>query len=147
MANIKNTFSCFKLSDRSKVKNKATNIKNGAQKFKENFSEAKNKPRSKQKYLFLGFSTVLTIFGVTLFTSVLPAFAQDVPKNTPKPGPGSPVSVPAPKPALAPSQQIISGLFEVAATVCALAISFGSFIIGRVFGIVVAVGILKAQGK
>ena len=139
MVNIKSTLSRFKVSARSKIKNKTTNIKNGAQKFKENFSEAKNKPRSKRKSLLLGFTTVLSIFGVTLLASVLPAVTQDVPKGVPKDTPK-----PDPSP---PSEQIISGLSGVAATVCGLAISSGSFIIGGVCGVIVVVGILKAQGK
>jgi hypothetical protein len=147
MVNIKNTLSRFKVSARSKIKNKTTSIKNGAQKFKENFSEAKNKPRSKRKSLLLGFTTVLSIFGVTLLASVLPAVAKDVPKNTPKPGQVCPSPSPTPQPALVPSQQIISGLSGAAATVCALAISSGSFMIGGICGVIVVVGILKAQGK
>jgi len=77
---------------KAKVKNKITNIKNkaqnGAQKFKENFYEVKNKPISKRKSSFLGFTTVLGIFGLTLLAPLLPAFAKDVPKNTPNPGQG-----------------------------------------------------------
>lgn len=145
MVNIKNILLSFKVSARSKIKNKTTNIKNGAQKFKENFSEAKNKPRSKRKSLLLGFTTVLSIFGVTLLASVLPAVAQDVPKDTPKPDQVCPS--PTPQPTLVPSQQIISGLSGAAATVCALAISSGSFMIGGICGVIVVVGILKAQGK
>ena len=141
MVNIKNTLSRFKASAR----NKTTNIKNGAQKFKENFYEAKNKPRSKRKSLLLGFTTVLSIFGVTLLASVLPAVAQDVPKDTPKPDQVCPS--PTPQPTLVPSQQIISGLSGAGATVCALAVSSGSFMIGGICGVIVVVGILKAQGK
>jgi len=51
MVNIKNTLSRFKVNAHSKIKNKTTNIKNGAQKFKENFSEAKNKPRSTKIFI------------------------------------------------------------------------------------------------
>ena len=141
MINIKNILSRFK----GNVRNKITNIKNGAQKFKENVSEAKSKPRSKRKSLFLGFTTVLGIFGVTLLAPVLPAVAKDVPKNTPKPGQVCPA--PTTKPALAPSQQIITGLSGAAASICALAISSGSFMIGGVCGVIVVIGILKAQGK
>lgn len=149
MVNIKNILLRFKVSARSKIKNKTTNIKNGAQKFKENFSEAKNKPRSKRKSLLLGFTTVLSIFGVTLLASVLPAVAQDVPKDVPKdtPKPDQVCPSPTPQPTLVPSEQIISGLSGAAATVCALAISSGSFVIGGVCGVIVVVGILKAQGK
>lgn len=124
------------------IKNKA---RNGAQKFKENFSEAKSKPRSKRKSLFLGFTTVLGIFGVTLLASVLPAVAKDVPKKGAKPGEVCPA--PTQTPALVPSQQIISGLSGAAATICALAVSSGSFMVGAVCGVIVVIGILKAQGK
>lgn len=135
MINIKNALSRLK----GNVKNKITNIKNGAQKFKENFSEAKSKPRSKRKSLFLGFTTVLGIFGVTLLAPVLPAVAKDVPKNTPKPGEVCPA--PTQQPALVPSQKIIAGLSGAAASICAFS---GSFMVGAVCGVTVVVGILKA---
>ena len=147
MVNIKNTLSRFKLSARNKIKNKTTNIKNGAEKFKENFSEAKNKPRSKRKSLLLGFTTVLSIFGVTLLASALPAIAKDVPKNTPTPTPNQVCPSPTPKPALVPSEQIVSGLSGTAAAICALAISSGPFMIGGICGVTVVIGVLKAQGK
>ena len=54
---------------------------------------------------------------------------------------------PTPKPGLLPSQQIISGLSGAGATICALAISSGSFAIGSICGLIVVIGILKAQGK
>lgn len=141
MVNLKSTLSRFK----GNAKNKITNIKNGAQKFKENFSEAKSRPISKRKSLFLGFTTVLGIFGVTLLAPVLPAVAKDVPKNTPKPGEVCPA--PSKKPGLVPSEQITAGLSGAAATICALAISSGSFMVGAACGVIVVVGILKAQGK
>ena len=72
MANLRNTFSYFKINAR----NKLTNLKNWSQEFKENFKEVKNQPRSKRKSLFLGFTTVLGIFGVTLLTPVLSAVAD-----------------------------------------------------------------------
>ncbi len=62
------------------------NIKNSAQKFKENFSEAKSKPRSKRKAFVLGVATTVGIFGLTLLAPVLPAVAKDITKNTPTPG-------------------------------------------------------------
>jgi hypothetical protein len=149
MIKIKNTISRFKINALSKIKNKTTNIKNGAQKFKENFSEAKNKPRSKRKSLLLGFTTVLSIFGIILLASVLPAVAKDVPKDVPKntPKPGQTCPSPPSQPTLLPSKQIVEGLAGAAATICGLAISSGSFIIGGICGVIVVVGILKAQGK
>lgn len=146
MTDIKNTLSRFKVNARSKIKNKTTNIKNGFQKFKENFSEAKSKPRSKRRCLLLGFSTVVSIFGVTLFTSILPAVAKDIPNGAPKPGQVCPAA-PTLQPTLITSQQIITGLSGVAATICALAVSSGPFVIGGICGLVVVVGVLKAQGK
>jgi MFS family permease len=121
------------------------NIKNGVEKFKENFSEAKNKPRSKRKSLLLGFTTVLSIFGLTLLAPVLPAVAKDIPKDAPKPGQVCPS--PATPLVPSPSQLITTGLSGAAATICALAITSGSFLVGGVCGVVVVVGILKAQGK
>ena len=138
MLNIKNMFSRFKQN----IKNKS---KNGAQKFKENFSEAKNKPRSKRKSLFLGFTTILAIFGVTLLAPVLPAVAKDLPKNGVKPNQVCPT--PTPKSTLVPSEQIITVLASAAATICGLAVTSGSFLVGVACGIVVVVGVLKTQGK
>ena len=139
---IKNVFSWFNKNSG----NTLTNLKNRSQKFKENFEETKSQPRSKRKSLFLGFTTVLGIFGVTLLTPVLSAVAKDIPKNTPKPGEVCP-SPPANQPAIVPSKEIVKGLSGVAASVCALAVTSGSFVVGVACGVVVAYGILKAQGK
>lgn len=54
---------------------------------------------------------------------------------------------PANKSALAPSQQIINTLSGAAASICGLAITSGSFAVGIACGVVVVIGILKAQGK
>jgi hypothetical protein len=139
MANIKNTFSSLKKN----AGNKLANLKNRFQKFKANFEEAKSQPRSKRKSLFLGFTTVLGIFGVTLLTPVLLAVAKDIPKNTPKPGDVGPAN----QPAIVPSKEIVKGLSGVAASVCALAVTSGSFVVGAVCGVIVVLGILKAQNK
>ncbi len=106
---------------------------------------SKNKPRSKRKSLALGVATVLGIFGVTLFAAALPAIAKDIPKNTPTPGEICPS--PSPQRTLAPSEEIIKGFMGAAAGVCALAVSSGSFVVGLACGLVVVIGILKAQGK
>lgn len=145
MLTIKNIFSCFKRNTKNRITNIKNKAQNGAQKFKRNFYEAKNKPRSKRKSLFLGFTTVLGIFGITLLTSVLPAVAKDLPKKGAKPDQLCPA--PTSNPSVTPSQQIIGGLSGAAATVCALAVTSGSFMIGAVCGVIVVIGILKAQGK
>ena len=134
MNKIKNIF-------KKSVTNKLANFKNRFRKFKEDVKEAKNQPRSKRKSFFLGVGTVLGIFGMT----ILPAGAKDIPKSTPSPKDLCPA--PANQPVLAPSQQIVKGFSGAAATICALAVSSGSFVIGGVCGIIVVIGILKAQGK
>lgn len=143
MLNIRNTFSRFKRNARNRITNIKNKAQNGSQKFKENFHEAKSKPRSKRKSLFLGFTTVLGIFGVALLAPVLPAVAKDLPKK----GPNQVSPAPPAPPAVAPSDQIVNVLAGAAASVCALAITSGSFMVGAVCGVIVAVGILKAQGK
>jgi len=134
-------FSYFKKNAGNKLTNIKTNLKNRSQEFKENFEEAKSQPKSKRKSLFLGFTTVLGIFGVTLLTPVLSAVAKDIPKNAPKPGPS--------QPAIVPSEEIVKGLSGVAPTLCALAVTSGSFsfVVGLACAVVVVFSILKAQGK
>jgi hypothetical protein len=78
------------------ARNKITNIKNGAQKFKENFSEAKSKPRSKRDSFLLGGTTVICIFGLILLVPVLSAAAKDGPTKIPTPGPGEVCPAPLP---------------------------------------------------
>jgi hypothetical protein len=127
---------------KKKVGNKLTNLKT---QFKKNYQEVKSQPRSKRKSLLLGFTTVLSIFGVTLLTPVLAAVAKDVPKGSPKPG--STNVAPNPQPSTVPSTEIVKGLTGAAGAICALAVSSGSFLVGIACGVVVVVGILKAQGK
>merc|ERR1712176_1503231 len=110
--------------------------------FREEVNEEKKQPRSKLKCYLLGFGTALSIFGVTIFGTSLPANAKD---TCPKPGP-VPATPAAPVPAK-PSQEIVNTLSGAAAGICALAVTSGSFLVGIVCGVVVAVGILKAQGK
>lgn len=145
MVNLKNSLSRFKRNTSNKIKNVKNKAQNAAQKFQKNFSEAKNKPRPKRRSLFLGFTTVLSIFGVTLLAPVLSAVAEDLPKKGAKPGEVCPA--PTPEPALVTSQKIVDGLSGASATICALAVSSGSFMIGAAFGIILVIGLLKAQGK
>jgi hypothetical protein len=127
---------------KEKVGNKLTNLKT---QFQKNYQEVKSQPRSKRKSLLLGFTTVLGIFGVTLLTPVLAAVAQDLPKGSPNPG--STNVAPNPKPSTISSTDIVKGLTGAASAVCAFAVSSGSFMIGIACGVVVIIGILKAQGK
>ena len=108
-------------------------------------NKEKKQPKSKGESFLYGFGAVLAIFGVTFFSSSLPANAKDLvprsPRNSPPGG-----AQPAPG-AERPSEEIIRTLTGAAATLCGLAVSSGSFMVGAVCGVVVAVGILKAQGK
>ncbi|MFT6843339.1 MAG: hypothetical protein ACJASR_002115 [Psychroserpens sp.] len=117
--------------------------------FREKFMKYKKRPRSKRKSFVIGFTTAVGIFGLTLFGPALSAVAKDVPKNL-KPGDIAPPPVPAPAPSLAlpPSKQVIStGISGVAGSVCALAVTSGSFAVGIACGCVVVVGILQLQAK
>lgn len=112
--------------------------------FKKNFKESKEKPKSKRKSFIVGFTTAVAIFGVTLFGPALSAVAKDLPKGTPKPTD----IAPAPVPAVPPSNEIVNaGLSGVAGSICALAITSGSFALGIACGCIVAFGILYMQGK
>ncbi len=46
-----------------------------------------------------------------------------------------------------PSEVIVQGLAGAVSTVCALAVTSASFMVGAACGVLVAVGILIAQGK
>jgi hypothetical protein len=151
------------------ARNKITNIKNGAQKFKENFSEAKSKPRSKRDSFLLGGTTVICIFGLILLVPVLSAAAKDGPTKIPTPGPGEVCPAPLPpqppfvgtqppvvgtqppvvgtQPPVVSSPQTIGGSSGAVSTLVALAassgsfVSSGSFMIGAVCGVIVVIGI------
>jgi hypothetical protein len=129
-----------KIVDR--FKNRVQNFKID---FKKKFKEAKEKPKSKRKSFILGVTTAVGIFGFTLFGPSLLAVAKDVPKNVqPKPTDIAPV----PTPTVPPTKLIIeSGLSGLASSVCALAITSGSFAVGVACGCIVVVGILHMQGK
>lgn len=84
---------------------------------------------------------MLSIVGITFLSLSLPANAKDAPK------PGTPAQgqvTPAPA---KHSEKIVATLTGTAATLCALAVSSGSFLVCAACGVIVAVGILKAQGK
>jgi hypothetical protein len=112
--------------------------------FKKKFEEYKEKPQSKRKSFIIGFTTVVGIFGLTLFGPVLSAVAKDIPKGNPKPT----QTAPAPAPAVPPTNRIVNGaLSGVAASVCSLAITSGSFAVGIICGIIVVAGILQLEKR
>ncbi len=126
-----------KIVDR--FKNRVQNFKID---FKRKFKESKEKPKSKRKSFILGVTTAVAIFGVTLFGPALLAVAKDIPEGNPKP------TDIVPAPSVPPSKDLINtGLSGVAGSVCALAITSGSFAVGVVCGCIVVIGILHMQGK
>jgi hypothetical protein len=128
-----------KIVDR--FKNRVQNFKIN---FKKKFKEAKEKPKSKRKSFILGVTTAVGIFGFTLFSPALVAVAKDLPKGNPKPTD----IAPAPVPTLPPSNEIINtSIAGLASSVCALAITSGSFAIGVACGCLVVVGILHLEAK
>lgn len=126
-----------KIVDR--FKNRVQNFKIN---FKKKFKEAKEKPKSKRKSFILGVTTAVAIFGFTLFGPALLAVAEDLPKGNPKP------TDIAPAPCLPPSNEIVStSVSGLAGSLCALAITSGSFAVGVACGCFVVAGIFYMQGK
>ena len=120
------------------MRQRLKNIKNKLKNYIKEAQETKDLPKSKVKRATIGMITVLSIFGISLLGSTLPAIAKDkMPTNTPKPD-----TCVQPT-----SDSIVQGLEGAAGVVCALAISSGSFIVGGVCGLIVVIGILKVQGK
>ena len=125
------------------MRQRLKNIKSKLKNYIKEAQETKDLPKSKLKRATIGMITVLSIFGISLLGSTLPAVAKDkVPTNTPKPGTCVQSSSAQPT-----SDSIVQGLEGAAGVVCALAISSGSFIVGGVCGLIVVIGILKVQGK
>jgi hypothetical protein len=124
-----------------RLKNRVSDFKIN---FKKKFKEYKEKPQSKRKFFIIGFTTAISIFGLTLLGPALSAVAKDIPKVSPKP----PAIAPAPAVPPLPSKEIINtGISGLAGSVYALAITSGSFAIGVAFGCIVVIGILQIQGK
>ena len=109
--------------------------------FKKEIQHEKTKPRSRKRDFMIGFGTMISLFGITIFGPKLAAVAKETPKspggtpNTP-----SPASTPPVDPATA---QKLSG---AAASICAAAISSGNFLVGAICGLIVVGGILYVQG-
>jgi hypothetical protein len=112
--------------------------------FKKKFKEYKEKPKSKRKSFIIGFTTAVGIFGLILFSPTLSAVAKDIPSGTPKPTD----IARTPAPSIPPSHELINtGLSGLAASVCGLAVTSGSFAVGVACGFIVVIGILHMQGK
>jgi len=124
---------------------KLVNLKKKFRSRLDRIKKTRNIPKSKRKSALLGFVTVLSIFGVTLLGSSLPVIAKDLP--APGPGsatnPGAATNPPCPK----QSDEMRKALSGAAASVCALAVTSGSFLVGAACGIVVVYGILKVEGN
>ena len=120
-----------------------TRVQNFQSNFKKKVKQSKEKPRSKRKSFMIGFTTAVGIFGLTLFGPALAAVAQDLPKKVnPK------LTEIAPAPSVPPKKEIINtGLSGLAASVCGLAVTSGSFAIGVACGFIVVISILHMQGK
>jgi MFS family permease len=126
-----------KIVDR--FKNRVQNFKIN---FKKKFKESKEKPKSKRKSFILGLTTAVAIFGFTLFGPALSAVAKDLTKGSPKP------TDIAPAPSAPPSNEILNtGLSGLAASVCSLAVTSGSFAVGVACGFIVVIGILHLEGR
>lgn len=125
------------------MRQRLKNVKNKLKNYIKEAQETKDLPKSKVKRATIGMITVLSIFGISLLRSTLPAIAKDKrPTNTPKPD--TCVQPPRAQPT---SDSIVQSLEGAAGVVYTLAISSGSFIVGGICGLIVVIGILKVQGK
>ena len=123
------------------MRQRLSRIKNKVRTYIKEVQETKELPKSKRKRAAIGMIAVLSIFGISLLGSTLPAVAKDtVPANPPgtcvQPSNGKPTS-----------DTLIEGISGAAGVICGLAVTSSSFIIGGVCGLIVVIGILKAQGK
>ena len=118
-----------------------TNLKKTLDSRLDRIKKTRNLPKSKRKSALLGMATVFSIFGITLLGSSLPVIAKDIP--VPDSNPSSALNPPSPK----QSDELAKALSGAAASVCALAVTSGSFLVGAACGIVVVYGILRVQGK
>lgn len=124
------------------LKKKVKYLRRKTEQTLEKVKEVQNLPRSKRKSALLGMATVFTIFGIGLLGSSLPAIAKDLPV----PGSPSPGSNPNPKSLpTKQSEEITKGITGAAASICAMAVSSGSFVVGAACGLVVVYGILRVQ--
>jgi hypothetical protein len=136
----------FKKKIGNKVNNLKKNFQNMKSNFKSSFTAIQTRPMSKRKSAFFGFATVAGIFGLTIFGSALSASAKEIPLPSPSNStPPQPVGlVPAPQ---YPSPAFIGAVTGAAGTICGLAASSASFVIGAGCGLIIVTIILKVQGK
>lgn len=118
-----------------------TSIKNGVATLQESFDETKKKPISKRRAFMLGFITVTSLGGLTIFAPMLPAIAKDIPKNPAKPG----GMVPTP-PSTSPNMDLIKSTAKTSIAtfiggICAEAFQRGSFVLGALCGFLTVTGI------
>ena len=152
---MKNRLSRWKKTARNKITNIKTNVQDGVQQFQENFSAAKNKPRSKRKSFLLGAVTVFGVFGVTLFARVLPTIAKDVSNNIPMRIPNEiPWYMPWLEPApMSPDpdngivKKIQKALSDVVESICGGAVARGFYVLGTVSGVIVVIVLFYAPKK
>ena len=123
------------------MRQRLARIKNKVRTYIKEIQETNELPKSKRKRAAIGMITVLSIFGISVLGSTLPAVAKNtVPTNSP----GTCVQPSNAKPT---SDTLIEGISGAAGVVCGLAVTSGSFVVGGVCGLIVVIGILKAQGK
>ena len=142
MRKINKLFRKVKTRVREKITNSITSvkirIKNGSETFQESFEEAKKNPVSKRNAFLLGFTSVTTLVGVTMFAPMLPALAKEIPKDVPKPNGVVPVPPPPAKDVLTKAGQ--TGMAAVIGGICGAA--FGgnsrSFVFGALGGLLAA---------
>lgn len=123
-------------------RNVKTSLKNGLETFQTNFEKARKKPVSKRKAFLLGFTTVISLAGVTILAPIFPAMAKDLPKT-----PGKPDGLVPTPPSTSPTLDVIKdvGLKSIATFVggiCAAAVTNGTFVLGALCGFLVASGML-----
>ena len=138
-------------------------IDNFIRNFKESFKTKSEDYRltrtSKRKSFVIGFTTSLSLFSMALFSRALTAYAKELPipkppgtSVAPGPGPTAPTgpgtAVQNLPPALPPVNSVVnSGLSGMAGSICAIAVGSGSWVVGAICGVIVAIGILNLEKK
>ena len=136
---VKHKWSALKTKGHNSLKQINASYTEAKQQAKEN----QGKPGSKRRSAALGFSVVMSIFGLAVLGPKMAAIAKDVPGGGKAPSP----SELAPSPAPPASDKLVEGISGAAAAICGLAVTSGSFMVGIACGVVVVYGILKVQGK